>query len=164
MKTLKLPPVITVYRQRWTRGTVARNALLRDRQGYMDILGFCAAAAGVPLDELVGHSNPNELLPDYQLVDLLEPETPGHQLENALARNLVELNDDHDLSDADREQQMTEIMAEHGIELRFQDQAVRIDRDEVLRKVKHLQSLVSELATEIIKSLNAAEIIDHEAP
>lgn len=120
----------TIDRSKWrcgggddgdrARGTGA--TLLLNEEGYMCCLGQFCQQLGV--DGLLRRATPDvlhrldkrDLTP---LVGILVNQENGRFYDNDLCQLAVEINDDHECNDAERETALTELLAKHGHTLRF---------------------------------------------
>ncbi len=115
-----MPFSFTVDRSRWLRGETARNSFLqRESDGKRCCLGFLALAAGVPEDAIIGKGGPCTLdLPQHkdQVADLFR--TPERY--DSLGE-LMTVNDREDISDTQREAELTTLFQSAEIEVTFVD-------------------------------------------
>lgn len=121
---------VTVQRSKWHRGhghigsalVVSDRGLLPGQMGKMCCLGFVCRVAGVPVKEMIGVTVPLWLrnLIDYPLMPVALTENLAHSTKNITAK-LVDANDDQDLTDAAREQQLICLGREAGINFTFID-------------------------------------------
>jgi len=105
-----------VRRPTWLRGEGGIDSrLLRVSDGRQCCLGQYLTACGVPHDALAEVSSPGEVAGPDVPAWLLNPD--GR--DSVLAEVLMEVNDDHELSEVARESTLTARFAQAGITVRF---------------------------------------------
>ena len=113
---------IIIDRNTWIRGEGSGlSYLLRKMDNHRCCLGFLSQQCGIPDKQLLGSPSVESalckefgvVLPD-ELAFLMDR---GNN--SSLAYKLMKLNDNHDISNEDRERQLTEEFAKQGFELVF---------------------------------------------
>ena len=122
---------VIIDRTKWSRGSLAANALLVNREtaesispgvprakvGRMCCLGFVCLAQGVPRKSLSGQPFPADL---SRLVPGLTYRDDTWGWRNThFAEGAAEINDNGDISEEDRESQLIELAAQNGFEFQF---------------------------------------------
>lgn len=118
---MRYPTTFTVARTTWIRGTGVRfSRLYRHEDGMSCCLGFYCRAAGIALEDLDDLTRPSNLpvelygvLPEWLTV-------PG-RLGVTPVGEIMRVNDDPKLSDAEREAQLTALFAAQGITVVFDE-------------------------------------------
>jgi hypothetical protein len=129
--------ILTIHRATWRRGgepLPRRQAqgptCLLNELGFMCCLGFDAVAMGVDRELLLGVGEPSELVEPYELRvphqylesprfgvhPREEDEDRDHYYETTLVREAIAINDDCDLTDAEREAKLRPILMQLGWE------------------------------------------------
>lgn len=114
---------LTIYRDKWLRGGNGVSMLRNSYGGSMCCMGFLARACGIDSPDIVGRNYFRYLHPSIaeKLPDALRPQQGEETL---LARKIYNENDyiyDATYRPAHKEERLTELMKEAGIELVFED-------------------------------------------
>ncbi len=105
-----------VNRSRWLRGEgFERSFLLRQSDSKMCCFGFLAMACGYTENEIKSVREPCSVK-NTDLFPLLI-----HENENGEVDSLMDINDDADSTNEQREQELTELFKELNIEIVFED-------------------------------------------
>lgn len=117
---------VTISRQRWLRGEGFESSrLFRESDGKMCCLGMVALAEGCTVDNILEKSAPNSL--NVKLPKLVSekafPPLPGAPKyeNNWTCMAMMEINDDREISDKEREKELIKLGAGIGYELEFVD-------------------------------------------
>ena len=114
---------LIIDRKKWYRGRGTAESRLRLKNGTMCCLGFYALSCGKTEDEILDKSYLlTEEYDMYSLPTTEEAEWLNSELEYpycSTSRLLGFTNDDVDLKEEDREQQISEIFAKNGVEVEF---------------------------------------------
>lgn len=113
-----------VKRSTWLRGG---ESFLR-KDGRLCCLGFYCVQAGVEIDDIDGWIMPSEMVNEAEIDHQYEIDAlTEFDDEYACARDshltdaAVEINDDEDIAESERERRLTQLFAGHGITLTFED-------------------------------------------
>jgi hypothetical protein len=109
----------TIDRKKWYRGKGPRQSKLLNSRGQMCCLGFYAKACGIPRDNMYGEATPSDVDPDRMRVwdSFLIKNTPVEN--SAKCYELMKINDNRYISEAQREFQIRNIFEEQNIEVKF---------------------------------------------
>lgn len=114
---------LTIYRDKWLRGGNGMSTLLSLASGRMCCMGFLARACGIkPGDPNDRHYFRYLASPDRKL--LPEDLRPQHGDDTPLAKKIYDENDfvyTEKYRPATKEERLTELMKQAGIELVFED-------------------------------------------
>ena len=114
---------LTIQRSRWLRGH-PYSYLLND-EGDMCCLGFLCKDKGIRDKDILNMPGPWMLLAlRPQLSDILSGlafRDDDVRMNTTFSEDAIEINDDIDLSEENRESQLIDLFKEKGIELVFED-------------------------------------------
>jgi hypothetical protein len=116
------PTKFTVDRAKWLRGG---GGVLLDNKGCMCCLGFVSEQCGVPRDALMLHATPCRTSAKFDLqgflTELRERSWADEPFwgNTRLAGDAMEVNDNENLTDSERERELVAIFGGHGYELEF---------------------------------------------
>jgi 3-methyladenine DNA glycosylase Mpg len=120
------PTEFVVQRSKWLRGTRGRDTYLFDDHGARCCLGFVASQCGVADSVLLNVAPPRDIKP-FEVLQQLDGllTRPAREYvrdwtDSALADDAMRINDDADITDAERETSLSFLFAEHGYALRFE--------------------------------------------
>jgi len=106
----------TVKREEWLRGTTP--SFLRNKKGKMCCLGFCA----LQLFNYIPQDIENVGMPHEFDTDENYAETWGSlESDDEHLYQISHTNDSYDLSDDEREEELTELFLDVGIKIEFED-------------------------------------------
>ena len=105
---------LIIERDRWHRGQ-GHSALIRPSDNKMCCLGFLGLACGIDRDAMVGLASPLSI----RFGSWPEGISPSPQGDSPLTVLLMRVNDDVSYSDPVREDQITSLMLEAGVEVEF---------------------------------------------
>lgn len=125
---------LTIVRSQWLRGDKGDSFLLRDYDQKLCCLGFLGEAMGATRAQMLNVTSPSGLVNDCaapkHYAELLTetrdysagPDSRRSYIENnAIATELMEANDDVDMSEAERERLIVKGMAAIGVSVTFVD-------------------------------------------
>lgn len=122
---MKLTPIksLVVYRDLWVRGGNHGTHLL-NRHG-MCCLGFVGLGIGLPACELQGLGEPDQLEREADDIPHLAYGDDGRAFNSVMTEEAMEINDNEDIDDPERECELTKIFAaaDPPIALTFEDTA-----------------------------------------
>lgn len=110
---------LTVERARWLRGKDGGAKRLLSDDGRMCVLGFLAKESGATDDQILFRCFPSEI--PVKWPHGLTFRFDDRPANTALARDIMAANDDARLSDAERELELSELLAEVGVDVEFVD-------------------------------------------
>lgn len=120
----------TVDRSKWRFGDTADlgdgrgETLLLNSKGYMCCLGFCMKQLGYADDDLISYGSP------FEVTDASTPFTrrfeeegkivdTGLSVDTVLSEEAMRINDDEDISNEERESELSNLFSKHGHEIEF---------------------------------------------
>lgn len=128
---------LEIDRAKWLRGELD-SKLLRERDQKMCCLGFYSLACGLTKDNILEYCEPNQpfenaknLRVPTDMKGLVETETEECELADGsfrtdtyysitgISQQLMRVNDDVNLTDAQREARITQLFAEIAVEVSF---------------------------------------------
>jgi hypothetical protein len=121
-------PVLVIERDRWLRGDLRNSMLLRDADGKMCCLGFDCIRRGLRSDQIRNVYTPEDLLVE----EVVAPESLGDLIVSDEERlyayrhagaveELMEVNDNPQMNESEREQRITELFDVLGVVVEFVD-------------------------------------------
>jgi hypothetical protein len=125
---------VVIDRTKWGRADyepqngVARPGSLLDKHGKMCCLGFVCIQLGLPEEDIEGMSYPYEVAYNYAkqgkkeamgLIDFYLLTESGMIINNRLSKAAAAINDDHTLTDAQKEEALTKIFSDGGHSIEF---------------------------------------------
>lgn len=90
------------------------TALLNDK-GYMCCLGFRCEQMGIPKEDLLGHTTPEDLSDDWDIADLIDK--PGGN--SNFTRIAMKKNDNITINSKEREKEIKKHFATIGVTVEF---------------------------------------------
>ena len=121
--------LLTIQRSNWLRGEGwAKSYLLRVRDNKMCCLGFLGLSCGLSADEMEGEPSPKYINCDagpwaWLVEEVVGGDDDGLKLtddaKRAMNMNDFIINEIPAFSEADREAKITEVFADHGIQVVF---------------------------------------------
>jgi len=111
---------LIIDRKRWLRGG-GNDSCLLDGEGRMCCLGFYGIALGFSGEEILEKPEPNNLNESDGFIDRRWPEwlVDRRRYNTKDCVLLMRTNDNKDLSDGEREDQIREIFMRNGIEVSY---------------------------------------------
>ena len=117
-----------VKRSKWFRGQGSDDSFLLNNEGQMCCLGFYSAACGIKKSYLKNEEAPGEINSDIQnqwqtfLLNDSDIDTEEqYKIDSWACTQLMKINDDENMSDTEREEKLTKLFANDGIEVKFED-------------------------------------------
>lgn len=108
----------TVQRHCWRRGVDDDDTLLFDGDNYC-VFGFYGLGMGLDDEQLIGAQGPMDL-PYQNWPKWIRPENEK-DFHSSAVEQIIKVNDDALLTDAEREAKLTELFAKHGDMVTFID-------------------------------------------
>lgn len=127
-KEYKDVKTFTVKRSKWQRGEGNQSARLHNDNNKMCCLGFYAKKCGLKKKDITDVASPGEI--EYDIKDAWDtflikrldmPDSTDLLVDSNIANTLMEVNDDVNASDKDRELKLKELFKEQGIKVKFVD-------------------------------------------
>lgn len=122
---------LVIDRERWARGGKPGTLLLNDKDGSMCCLGFACLAAGVPSSKLIDMGSPEDLAITPALAAFVTQEEDPDSYDdeeisyrsgnNSSTEAAIDVNDDKELTDPEREDRLKPILAKLGFDVTFVD-------------------------------------------
>lgn len=124
---------LKIIRKHWIRGGVNGRSYMRNDHGNMCCLGFLGKACGYSDSELLGFSDPwdvmihagRDLFPAgtfYSISDFPSRAARSEELrQSTLITRIVTSNDSRSLWEKDREDEITRLMRALGVDVTFED-------------------------------------------
>ena len=104
---------LTIDRSVWLRGEGHTESFLcRPIDGKMCCLGILGVAAGLGRNELLGQKAP---------ICVISNNWPPWARVRDIAGHFIEVNDERDISEAEREESLTKLFLDRGVEVEFID-------------------------------------------
>lgn len=114
-RKLKRIKTLTIKRSKWGRGKTG-GALLDKDTGLQCCLGFAALASGVGADDIAGLCYPRDVA---RRIPLFNKHGRFGLCDTKLSSAAINVNDDEDLKDAQREAALRKLFASNGVRVRF---------------------------------------------
>jgi hypothetical protein len=114
---------LIIDRSKWARGVGDGVGVMRNSEGKCCVIGFLGEACGVAPECLIGKQYPISVEDSSSKGDPRWPTWLFSQ-SGLVKINISNQNDCDGIDDATREKQLTELFAEHGVEVEFVDGAV----------------------------------------
>jgi hypothetical protein len=112
---------LVIDRSRWLRGVSGEESLLlRPTDSKMCCLGFLGIACGIAASDISGMGEPIEV-PSDKWPTWLQQTNDGYASDAKVVNRLIEINDDTGFTDADREADLRDVFAKHGVKVEFID-------------------------------------------
>ncbi len=123
---------LVIKRSEWARGSVkdterVANLLYAKQDGTRCCLGFLGNACGYTDQELQGYGLPSDVVNDAGLYNkwgrflLHGCDENNRRTDSLIVDDLIEINDDTNITESEREADIAEIFAKHGVEVEFVD-------------------------------------------
>ena len=115
---------LTISESRWLRGIGDEDSYLKSpTEDKLCCLGFCALAAGYPINEITSIRQPADLDPPQKIIEafpflLKERMHFGNYkawIDSDVTNSLMEINDDETISDDERKEKLTQVFADNGV-------------------------------------------------
>lgn len=119
-----------VDRERWYRGKGDRHSKLLNRNNKQCCLGFYALACGLSEASIKGQNTPNDVICNTESCScksniqwktkLIDSDIDSDKVNSQICQTLMEVNDEIELSDEERETKLTKLFKKIGIKVKFQ--------------------------------------------
>lgn len=106
---------LVIKRSKWLRGDDSESYLLRESDNKMCCLGFLARKCGLAPKEIRGHMTPEDTYSTKFPTSIVDKSTANTRT----CGTLMTINDDPDLTDAERERKLTALFKRIKIGVRF---------------------------------------------
>lgn len=117
---------LVIDRSKWARGGVNGDAMLLNSQGNMCCLGFACLAVGLSTHDISGHGVPEDLAYSLTVDDdpgvgriFLSEDHEDKWRDNVHVDKAVGINDNVEITDADREELLKPVLAQLGFDVEF---------------------------------------------